>query len=225
MLVLAFTIATALARRQARKQNIDPDFLFDFGFMVFLSGVIGGRIFYIIENAGYYLKYPLEIIMLQHGGLSWFGGLALGSACGLLYLKVKKLSVPRVLDLVAPFIALAQAIGRGGCLLNGCCFGRVSESGIYFPTHDAVLIPTQIYSSLALIVIFIVLRAMQERPHASGRIFLAYLLLYSLKRFLIEFWRADNAVLFFGLTLFQIISAIIFCVTLAVWFSARKSQA
>jgi phosphatidylglycerol:prolipoprotein diacylglycerol transferase len=152
--------------------------------------------------------------MLQHGGLSWFGGLTFSIVCGIVYLKKKRISVYKIFDLIAPFLALTQGLGRIGCLLNGCCFGKVSKFGIYFPVHNAVLIPTQIYSSLALIFIFIILRFIQDKPHQEGTIFFAYLLLYSLKRFFIEFWRADNPSVLFGLTLFQALSIIIFCLSL-----------
>jgi len=195
---------------RAQKDGISRDFFFDFSFLAFVSGIIGARVFYVSEHAQYYLRYPAEIIMLQHGGMSWFGGLILGSLAGFIYLKKHNMPIYRVLDTLAPFLALAQAIGRIGCLLNGCCFGRVSKFGIYFPAHKATLIPTQLYSSLVLVFIFLVLRIIQEHPHKRGEIFFTYLVLYSLKRFFIEFWRADNGIIFFGLTLFQIMSLAIF---------------
>lgn len=214
MLVVAFAVSSTLARLQAKKKSINPDIIFNFSFVVFISGIIGARILYIAENLSYYLRNPLETIMLQQGGLSWFGGLLFGLICGIVYLKKKNLSVYKILDLIIPFVALAQAIGRVGCLLNGCCFGKVSKFGIYFAVHNSVLIPTQIYSSLLLIFIFIILRFLQDRPHKEGKIFFAYLLFYSVKRFFIEFWRADNEAILLGLTLFQIISIIIFCIAI-----------
>jgi len=210
MFVLSFAVALTLARHQAKKENLNPEAISNFAFLVFVAGIIGARLFYVIENICYYLKKPLEIIMLQHGGLSWFGGLILGVFCGVVYLKKKKIAVYRTLDLVAPFLALGQAIGRIGCLLNGCCYGKVSQFGIYFKAHESILIPTQIYSSLALILIFIILRFVQGKPHKDGQIFYLYLLLYSVKRFFIEFWRADNEIIFLGLTLFQILCTAIF---------------
>jgi phosphatidylglycerol:prolipoprotein diacylglycerol transferase len=184
--------------------------------------IIGARIFYIMENANYYINNIPEMVMLQRGGLSWYGGLMLGSICGILYLIKKNLSVYKILDLVIPFVALGQAIGRIGCLLNGCCFGKVSRFGIYFDAHKSVLIPTQVYSSLALILIFIALRLLQARPHKDGVVFFAYLLLYSIKRFFIEFWRADNELIFLGMTLFQIISIAIFLLSFLKLISIQK---
>lgn len=223
-LVTAFLGGLALAAIQAKKEKINPDIIFNIAFIAFVFGVLGARIFYVFENLGYYAKNPAEIIMLQHGGLSWFGGLILGVFSSIAYLKAKKLPIYKMLDLIAPFVALAQSIGRIGCLLNGCCFGKVCEYGIYFPVHKLVLIPTQLYSSLILIFIFVCLRFLQDRPHEEGTVFFTYLLLYSTKRFFMEFWRADNEIILLGLTLFQIISIIVFCISVFSLFLIKKSE-
>lgn len=225
MLAIAFLVASYLASIRARKENINPDRIFNLLFIIFISGIIGSRIFYVVENIGYYVKNPAEIAMFSRGGLSWFGGLITGIISGIIYLKLKSLPLYKIADLIVPFLALGQAIGRIGCLLNGCCFGKTSEFGFYFPTQHLILIPTQLYSSLMLILIFIFLRYLQERPHKQGQLFFTYLLLYSLKRFSVEFWRADNPDIFYGLTLFQIISILIFGFSLSkLIFLSRKSK-
>lgn len=212
MLALAFLASSYLAASEAKRQDMSADVIFNLVFIAFVSGIIGARFFYVAQNLSFFMKRPFEIIMLAHGGLSWVGGLISGVFSGTAYIKYKKLPLYKTFDLIAPFIAFGQAIGRIGCLLNGCCYGRESGFGIYFPVHGAILIPVQIYSSLVLILIFIILRFMQALPHKHGQVFFTYLLLYSAKRFFLEFWRADNPVVFFGLTLFQITSLIIFCV-------------
>ncbi len=211
MLALAVIIASSLAASRAKQEGIKPEIIFNLSFVGVISGIIGARIFYVIENFAYYSENPAEAVMLQRGGLSWFGGLLLGTICAVIYLKKKRLDLFKTLDLIAPFIALAHAIGRIGCLLNGCCFGRASSSfGIYFPSQGRVLIPTQIYSSLILVLIFLFLRYLQDRPHRDGQVFFTYLLVYSFARFFIEFWRAGHAVILWGLTLFQLISIAVF---------------
>ncbi len=210
MLVLAFFAAAFLARRQAIKEKVSPEKIFDLCFFVFISGIVGCRVFYILINFPFYLRHPLEIIMLQHGGMAIFGGLISGAFAGWLFVKKNKMDLLKTLDLLVPFIALGQAIGRVGCLLNGCCFGKASKFGLYFPVFDQVLIPTQLYSSLLMLLIFIILRFMQDRRHSPGVILYGYLLLYSLKRFLIEFLRNDSPKIFYGLTLFQLLSLALF---------------
>ena len=225
MLAVAFFVSSTLACREAKKQNYNPDDIFNLLFTAFISGIIGARIFYVFDNLVYYLKNPLEIIMLQNGGLAWFGGLMLGVASVLIFLKIKKLPFYKTFDLIAPFAALGQAIGRIGCLLNGCCYGKESNFGIYFPVHNDILIPTQAYSSLLLIMIFIALRFMQSRPHKAGQILYSYLLLYSIKRFFIEFFRADNGIVFAGLTLFQVLSIAVFFIAVINLALINKSSA
>jgi len=212
MLVIAFSAASLLICQEAKRQGIDPEVIFNLLFFTFIFGIIGSRILYVIDNLSFYAKDPIEAIMLQRGGLSWFGGLILGTGASIIYMKLKKLSIYKTLDLVVPFVALAQSIGRIGCLLNGCCYGKHAEFGIYFPAHESILVPTQLYSSLLLLLIYIVLRFLQDRPHIDGQIFYAYLLLYSAKRFFIEFLRGDSPPFFSCLTQFQVISAIIFLV-------------
>ena len=198
MLIVSFTVSVFLASLEAKRENFDSEVIFNFAFAVFIFGVVGARLFYVFENLRYYLLNPLEVLMLQRGGLSWFGGFILGISYGIIYLRARHLSVYKTLDLIIPFLALAQAIGRIGCLLNGCCFGRSSP------------IPIQAYSSLALLLIFYLLRLKQEKPHKEGELLFTYIFLYSLKRFFVEFWRLDNPAVFSGLTLFQLLSIAFF---------------
>jgi phosphatidylglycerol---prolipoprotein diacylglyceryl transferase len=225
MLAMAFLIASTLASLQAKRQGIKYDIILNFSFIVFISGIIGARLFYIVMNLGYYLNNPLEIPMLQYGGLVWYGGLFMGTLAGVSYLKKNNLPVYKVADLFVPFLALGQAIGRIGCFLNGCCFGKISEHyGLYSEAQKLLLVPTQIYSSLLLILIFIVLRFMQDRPHKDGEIFYAYLLFYSTKRFFVEFWRGDTAPTFGVLTLFQVICIVIFSFAFLKFFGIKRGK-
>lgn len=224
MLVLAFLVSSYLAQEKAKTIGINPEAIFNLSFIALISGIIGSRLFYVILHFGQYLENPLGIIKIWEGGLSWFGGLFFGLIAATVYIRRKGLAVYRVLDLLVPFLALGQSIGRIGCFLNGCCYGVQAKWGLYFPVHERILIPTQIFSSLALLLIFIILRFLQERPHQAGEVLFIYLILYSLKRFFIEFWRADNQIVIFGLTYFQIISVFIFFVSLWKIYTLRYSR-
>jgi len=138
--------------------------------------------------------------------------------------------------MVAPYVALGQAIARVGCLLNGCCYGRLilaatSSPGLIFPSGSIagnqfpgqILFPTQFYSSLANIGIFLILLTWSKFKKKNGEIFAGYLLLYSIKRFLIEFLRGDSPVLLFGLTFFQLASLAIGIIAL-IWLFKRRRK-
>jgi len=223
MLVLSFSIATLLIIHQAKKHGLNQDLIFNLAFIILISGIIGARILYVIMNLKYYLSNPIEIIMLTRGGLAWFGGLILGSLSCIVYLRRRGLDTYKIFDLIIPYVALAQGIGRIGCFLNGCCFGKESlRFGVYYPVHDTVLIPTQAYSSLALLGIYIILRIRQGQEHPPGEILYLYFLLYSLWRFFIEFFRGDSKIFILGLTVFQFFSIALFILSVVMLIRIKK---
>jgi len=221
-LVLAFWICTFLLRRAAPRFGFNPEEITNLLFTVFFSGIVGGRLVYILLNLRMYTLDPLEIIMLQHGGLAWFGGFIGGAAGGIFYCLKKRMPLLKTLDLIAPYIALGHGIGRIGCFFNGCCYGKVSPHGFYFPVHGESLVPVQLYSSFLLVAIFVILRMLQDKPHRAGDIFFAYLILYSVKRFFVEFFRADGNILFWGLTVFQVFSVVMFFTAVTLLAFSRK---
>lgn len=213
-LALAFITSSILAEREAKRRGASYHLIPNLFLICLVSGIIGARFFFIILNINFFLSAPIEIIMFWHGGLVWYGGLIFALACGLIYLKVKKQAILPILDLLAPYIALAQSIGRIGCFLNGCCFGKP------WPLYN-IPYPTQIISSLAMLFIFLILRSFQCLDFPKGNIFLLYLVFYSLKRFFIEFLRGDAYPVILGLSIFQIISVFIFILTFILFCSGR----
>ena len=209
MLVAAVFVCTFLLQRQARQKNLDSNIFFDLVFWIAVNGIIGSRIFFILLNGQYFLDNPSEMIMLQKCGLAWQGGLLFGVLTGIFLIKKKKLDVWKTLDILAPYAALGQAIGRIGCFLNGCCYGKEVSWGIYFPVHHARLHPTQLYDSLGLLVIFFLLKKFDAYKRGSGEVFILYLLLASFDRFVVEFFRADHTALFLSLSIFQLVSLFI----------------
>jgi len=200
MVALGFAVATLLIYRRSPKFGIDPEKVIDIAIAMIVSGIIGARLLYIILNLNFYLTDPIEIFKLSNGGLVWYGGFLSALVTVIIYTNKKGLGFWKVADLVAPYIALAQAFGRIGCYLNGCCYG-IGPADRRFPV--------QLVSCAVLFAIYMVLKRWQDKKHYTGEIFLAYCILYSLKRFFMEFLRADNPKLLFSLTLSQAISVII----------------
>ncbi|HLD69700.1 MAG TPA: prolipoprotein diacylglyceryl transferase [Candidatus Omnitrophota bacterium] len=209
MMALAVVLCTLLLSRDARRLNIKSEIIFDLVFWVVCSGILGARIFYVFLNLDYFSGNPLEIIQIQKGGLAWQGGLIAGTLTGILYIRRHALPLGKTADLVAPYIALGHAIGRIGCFLNGCCYGKEVSWGIYFPIHHAHLHPTQLYESVGLFFIFLILKKYQKFNQIPGRVFIAYLFLASLERFVVEFFRADHLTTWLGLSIFQWVSLIV----------------
>lgn len=210
MLALAVIICAALLSRDVRSLGITSEEVYDFIFWVVLLGIAGARAFFVFLNLPYFIENPAEMIMIQKGGLSWQGSLIAGLATALIYIRRKKWPMGKMFDAIAPYAALGQAIGRIGCFLNGCCYGREVPWGIYFPVHNAHLHPTQLYDAAGLLVIFFVLKRVQKGGQAEGSIIVLYLLLASTQRFVIEFFRNDHFFVWFGLSVFQWVSIVVF---------------
>ena len=224
MFAIAVLVVSYLLTRDAKTRGINPDLINDISFWLVISGIIGARIFYIILYLPYFLQSPSEIVMIHHGGLAWQGGLILGCLMGVWLIKKNKLSLRTMLDLFAPYIALGEAIGRIGCFLNGCCYGKEVSWGIYFPVHDARLHPTQLYTFAGLLLAFFLLKKFQKNNFGSGKVFVLYLILASSLRFVVEFFRADHDILLWGLSIYQLMSLAI--IASAIYVQTRlKSHA
>jgi len=212
MIALAVVLCAWGLSKDAKALKISSETIYDLMFWTVAWGILGARIFYISLTWDYFSQNLLEMIMLQHGGLAWQGGFLGGALAGIWFLKRRKLPLRPMLDLAAPYIALGQSIGRIGCFLNGCCYGKPVSWGVYFPLHNARLYPTQLYETFGLLVAFIILKYAQKKPHHAGMIFVLYLWLGAIERFVVEFFRADHDNLWWGLSLFQYIAIVIFFV-------------
>ncbi len=232
-LVLAFLVGTWLAARAAgagpaARGALSPSQVVDLTCYSLLGGVVGARLFYVLLYWDIFLQAPFEMIALWRGGLVWYGGMVGAIFTGWCYVRLQRLVPSRVGDHMAPFMALGHAIGRIGCFLNGCCYGKPTEDwcGLVFPGQSQAVMPTQLFEAAGLIAIFFVLRRMQrssalERPwEISG----AYLIAYAMLRFALEFLRGDQTTWWGGLTLQQLISVGVLAVGMVLVGVARRRQ-
>lgn len=219
MLAVAALVCTFLASRDAKKIGIPPGVIPDFIFWTVVAGILGARLFYILLNYRFFMDHPLEIVMIQNGGLAWHGGLIAATVVAIRFIRKKGLPLATMLDLIAPYAALGESIGRIGCFLNGCCFGREIAWGVYFPVHDARLHPTQLYAMAGLFILFFILRHYRKIAQIPGDVFVLYLFGASLLRFVIELFRADHYVLVLGLSVYQWVCVVL--ITIAVYAHLR----
>jgi phosphatidylglycerol:prolipoprotein diacylglycerol transferase len=225
-LALAVLVCTSLLSRDAQKVGIAQEVIVDLVFWCVVGGILGARLFYIFLNLPFFVEAPWEIPQLQKGGLAWQGGLIGGFLSGFLFVSRKRLSFIQLLDLSAPYLALGQAIGRVGCFLNGCCVGRHAEWGIFFPVHQDILIPTQLFETAFLVLVFFLLKFYQKKLHQTGQVFTVYLMLASILRFVIQFYRDDYAPDFVLLSVYQwmCIGFFILSLTGFIWLRSKPSK-
>src|SRR5262245_36325763 len=116
-MVVAF-IATM---RTAPRAGVDPVQAADILFFLFVAGVIGARLFYVIQHFDEYASAPWRAFLLREGGLVWYGGLIVSASSGLLYAHWRGWALLKLSDFYVPILALAHGVGRLGCFMNGCC--------------------------------------------------------------------------------------------------------
>ncbi len=229
-----FLLGIAVALKEAKRKGETPENILDLSFYIILSGMIGSRLFYVIEHFDEYLQNPLEIIKFWKGGLVFYGGLILASIVGIWYLKKHKLNILKILDIIAPSVAIGHAIGRVGCFFAGCCYGRETDLPWAVTFNDpqslaplgVPLHPTQLYSSLNAFFIFFVLILMRRFQKFEGQIMTVYLILYSVARFIVEYFRGDPRKMFFGefFSIAQVVSAGMAVLSIILFFYLGKKS-
>jgi phosphatidylglycerol:prolipoprotein diacylglycerol transferase len=222
MIALAVVVLVLWAVWQVRRgANLSYDTILTAALVGIPSGVIISRLLHVFDQLDFYIQNP-GLIIGASGLTIW--GAVLGATLGIwIYSRFSQLNFGYFADLLAPGVVLAQAIGRVGCTLNGCCYGLPTSLpwGIvyihpenYAPLGVAVH-PTQIYEIIYLLIIFVVLFKLRGRFKPDGSLFLIYLSLYSLWRLGIDFIREGTPFLF-GLHQAQIIGIIVLLVALPI---------
>ena len=219
LLAAAYLLALYYSVRRARAFGLDGDRVLDLGIYIIISALVGAKLLLLVVDFDYFRRQPAELWTLARSGGVFYGGLVLAFAVGTWYMRRYKMPIWLTADAIAPGIALGHVVGRMGCLLAGCCYGKPTTLpwGITFtdpfaaanvgtPLHVA-LHPTQIYDAGAefLILILLLLTERLGRKFA-GRTFWIYILLYAASRFVIEFYRGDPRGATWGWSTSQVIS-------------------
>jgi len=242
-MLFAFLTAGYVLRAELRRTGHDPEIAWDFVFMAVVGGIVGAKGYYILLNFDQLVADPIGSIT-SRGGLVWYGGFLLATALVIWEIKRQKLSVPAMADLMGPALALSYAVGRIGCFLVGDDWGTPTASifGVRFPqgtpptsvnniermfgiTVDPELIeqygqivpvhPTQLYEVGMSTLIFFLLWRIRDHGHQKGWLFMLWLTMAGIERFLVEFLRAKDDRFFGILTLAQLISLAIVAVGVA----------
>ncbi|WP_312693583.1 prolipoprotein diacylglyceryl transferase [Caproiciproducens sp.] len=234
IIAVGFLLAFLYVMSSCKKFNMDQDKLIDAVIVGIIGGIIGARAYYVIfDTSDQYLRNPISALYIWEGGLAIYGGIIGGLLCGALVAKLRKISVPAMLDLAALGFLIGQTIGRWGNFVNQEAFGRettlpwgmVSENTSAIasgPVH-----PCFLYESLWCLLGFVLLHIFSRRFRKyDGQVFLGYMIWYGVGRFFIEGLRTDSLITpILPLRVSQVVAAVtvITAVVLMIVFRNRTS--
>jgi phosphatidylglycerol:prolipoprotein diacylglycerol transferase len=243
MLALAFLVGTWIALAEARKKGLDESKLLNLILVILVSSIVGARGMYVFTHLAEFKANPALAFALWEGGLTLYGGFALGTIGGFAYMAKAGMPLGVTADVLTPSVALGVGITRIGCFLNGCCFGLPGHSAwcVRFPPGsppDAIfpgqaLEPSQLYNAFAAFGLFALTLWLRGRLRAPGQLWWTFLALFMLVRIPIDTTRyyEPSAYVWTGpfgrVTDSGVIGAAIFVVSVAMWIlagrAARKS--
>ena len=205
LLAVAFLAGLWIASRQAKRDGLDSARITDMAIYVLIGGLLGAKVLLLIVEWPYYMKNPKDIWSLVQSGGVFYGGLLGALPVAFWYARRHQLDGWRTADVLAPGVAIGQALGRLGCFAAGCCYGRPTSAPWAVRFHDdyaarevgtpldVPLHPTQLYESGAALLIFLGLLWLSRHKRFQGQIALTYIALYAVVRFVIEYFRGDAA--------------------------------
>ena len=221
---LAFLAAVTHWSLIARREKRPEGFGSELGFWTMISGILGARIAYILANINYFRQEPMELLRIDRGGLIYYGGF-IGAAIGIaLFARFRKQPLLAMSDLAVSALPLGHALGRLGCFMNGCCYGRASTAWWAVFNADDYRHPVQLVEAAFNIGIYLLLLRSYRRRTTPGSVLALYLLTYPVGRFLIEFLRGDDRLRWSGLDVAQEISLGLFAAGLALALALRRRR-
>jgi phosphatidylglycerol:prolipoprotein diacylglycerol transferase len=237
MIMIGVMVGTWLAAKFAERRGIPADDVYSAALWVVLGGIVGARLAHVIDRFDFYRANPSKILAVYEGGLAIWGGLIAGGLAGWAYTRRYHIRFWPFADSVAHGAILGQAIGRIGCIVNGDVAGKPTDGwGFVYTNPNALLpkpeyfnTPTQPYPLYEMIwdlALFGLLFLVARRVKFDGAVFLTYVVVYSLGRFLLTFVREEEIFLF-GLQQAQVFSliAIVIAAYLFLYLRMRRASA
>ena len=193
-----------LARVQARPAGYGSEL----AFWIMLAGIIGARVAYVFSELDEFRGRWLTVVRIDQGGLIFYGGFLGAIAAVWILARRHRESFWSLADFTISALPLGHALGRIGCFMNGCCYGRPSDLPWACPSHSALRHPTQLYEAAVNLLLYAALIVFLRRRAASlpGRLTGLYLLTYPAIRFAVEFLRGDPRMRWAGLSVAQWLS-------------------
>ena len=230
-IVSGLILAVYLAMKEAPRRHIHSDDILDFILIAFPISLVGARLYYVAFQWSYYAEHPAEIIAIWNGGIAIYGGLLAGALVMWFYSRHKFIQMLDFLDVAAPSVMIAQAIGRWGNFVNQEAYGATVKSLNYLPTwmqkqmyiDGAYRQPTFLFESVWNVIGFLLILVLRRKPRffKQGEIAAFYLIWYGCGRMVIEGMRTDS-LMFAGLRVSQWLSVFLILVGVGIILYQRK---
>src|SRR2546425_9008020 len=223
MIAIGLYVGIQVALRDSARRGIDKDQLMNVALLAAVLGIAGGRLYYVVQNdPNFFLHHPAQIIAVWQGGMAFFGAMFGGALAVAISSWRWKIPFWSLLDIGALGLAIGQAIGRVGNIINGDIVGyktngwgfEYTNPSTFGPLNTPVQ-PASLYELLISLALFLLLWNLRKRIHPEGMLAMIYLVLYSISQFFIFFVR-DNIVILGGLKQAQLTSLVVIALTLPV---------
>lgn len=237
MVALGFLAALFYVKHETKRLGLESKKFFDVFFYMAIYGMLGARLFYMINSVGSdFWTEPFRFFRVWEGGLVFQGGVIGALVIFIFYTRRHRMPFFATADLFAPALALGHVLGRIGCFFAGCCYGAQCSSDFLFAVvfpHDRLsvappgipLYPVQLFESFGELLIFGFLFYYRKRKPFDGAVFLAYVIIYSVLRGVLEIYRGDQIrgfVIEPYLSSGQFISLIAIIVSLFLWVYLKR---
>lgn len=231
ILLTAITVGVWLTAREAERRGFRKEDIYDISIWIVIGGLIGARLFHVLDHwSDIFAANPIRALYIWEGGLAIWGAIVGGLITGAFIAWRRGWHFPKLLDAATPGLVLAQAIGRIACVITGDAMGRPTNGPFGFaytspntvvPQLGVYYTPMPVYELVVNLGIFVVLWQLRKRNWTDGRLFLVYLILYSLERFFLAF-TSSYRIIAFGMTQSQVIA--IFGLIISLIFMARMPR-
>ncbi len=240
LVAFGFFLAIAWPVRLGAQEGLSASKIEVLGLVIVLTAVVGSKLLTALDYPGFYSAGPSQVAwdeLLNRGGV-FYGGFLFAVAASAVYCWRVGLPGWQMADCVAPGLALAQGLGRIGCFLGGCCWGRPTDSflGVTFTSELAHKItgvplhirlhPTQLYEAALVLLSIPFLLHLRKSKSFHGQVMLSYVIFYAVARFFIEFLRGDPRGYYFHdlLSTSQLIGLLLIPMagTLMIWLRRQK---